>query len=326
MILSILACFFLTPLSAQTLEEPATPSNLPLFLQKAKSEYIQHPIHKNLQNHYYTLNKGQPKAIVFLPGLGESALKYYEIPDHLQIPNATFYLWDHIGQGFSSHLLPSEPKKVHIDTFETHLVALKQFLQSLRNSHTEIIVIGHSMGAHLALRLASENPQILDKLVLSSPLININQTWIPVRFVAWVLNLFPETSYPPLYFLFSKKTDGGSRLTHSTVRQRQYQKTIRLYPRIERQGATIGWIKVAQTSIDKMSLIDWTRITMPISLLQAETDFLVSNDKQTEVCKKLPNCQLEKIPGSLHEILFEADPVRNLAIHKIRQFVSTAQK
>jgi lysophospholipase len=300
MFLSMLTYLFLSHFSAHALPDAATLPDLSLFLQKAKSSYIQHPTHKKMRNHYYSLNEGQSKAIVFLPGLGEAALKYYELPDSLQIPNATFYLWDHIGQGFSSHMLPAEPKKVHIDSFRTHIVALQYFLQSLRQSHQEIIVIGHSMGAHLALLLASENPELFNQVVLSSPFINIRKTWIPVPLLTWILNLFPETSYPPFYFLFSKKTDDVSHLTHSLERQKQHQKTIALYPTLERKGATIGWIKAAQNSVRKMSVIDLKLIPVPISILQAESDLLVSNEKQIDICKKLPRCQLEKIPGSLH--------------------------
>lgn len=319
-IINAVLTLFLSVASAQDGTHP----KLEAFLQKAQSRYTPHPTRRDLKNHYYTLNAGQKKAVVFLPGMGESSVKYYELFDNLGLHSHTLYGWDHIGQGFSTHLLPEELKKVHIDSFETHLLTIKSFLKTLRTRHSEVTVIGHSMGGHLALRMLSENPDLMDQLVLTAPLIDINATRIPIHFLSWVLSAFPDSYYPPFYFLFVKKSADGTYVTNSLERQKEFQKTLDQFPNIKRQGATIGWIRAAQDSIQKLASVDYGKIQKPVFILQAEFDFLVDNEKQNFVCKKMPQCHLEQIKDSKHEILFELDGARNLAIEKIRRFIMSS--
>lgn len=321
-LLTIVLTLFLNSSSAKNVQNP----RLDAFLQKAQSRFTAHPNRAELKNHYYTINAGQDKAVLFLPGMGESSVKYYDLFENLGLTNYTLYGWDHIGQGFSSHLLPQELKKVHIDSFETHLVAIKSFLKTLRRQHRQVVVLAHSMGGHLALRALSEEPELIDQLILTAPLIDINSQRVPVYLLNWVLSAFPDSYYPPFYFLFIKKSADGTYVTNSIERQMEFQKTLELFPKIKRQGATIGWIRAAQDSIQKLSSTDFSKIQKPVLILQAELDYLVDNDKQTEVCKKMPQCRLEKIKDSKHEILFELDTARNFAIEKIRGFIRSSSE
>lgn len=293
------------------------------FLQSATSVTVPHPLKPQLQNHYYMVNPGQPVAVVYLPGMGESSLKYYDLFANLHLQNTTFYGWDHIGQGFSSHLLPKEIIKIHIDSFETHLAAIQSFLKKLRTQHGKIIVIGHSMGAHLAVRAAAENPGLIDALVLSAPLFDINPTLRTGTVLSWLLSFVPDTSYPPLYSFFVKKNGNGSWVTNSVERQADFQKTLNLYPELKRQGATVGWLRAARESLVKLKQQNLKNVNTPVLILQAETDYLVDNSAQDWACSQLPHCQKELMKNSKHEILFELDAVRNLAFEKIRLFITS---
>jgi lysophospholipase len=315
-------CILIGTLTAQDLATDP----LQFFLSSAQSSFRTHPDKKGIQNHYYTLADNQPRAVVFLPGMGEASLKYYDLFDQLQLKKTTFYGWDHIGQGFSTHLVPEAIQKVHIDNFETHISALDSFLNSIRHKHKEIIVIGHSMGGHLALRLSIEKPGLIDKLVLSAPLIEINQTWVPLGFVSWLFQFLPGTLYPPFYFLFTKKSADGSFVTQSEKRREMLKKLFEKYPAIKRQGATVGWIRAAQNSIQKLSAANPQKINIPVYILQAEHDYLVENSAQNRFCKKIKYCKIEVARNSKHEILFEIDEIRNLAIQKMSQFIDSEQK
>lgn len=301
--------------------EPTQPYSLQSFIQLAASNKIPHPTRPELHNHYYSLYAGQPTAVVFLPGMGEPSIKYYELFFMLNLPQTTFYGWDHIGQGFSSHLLPQQIKKVHLDSFETHLSPLRSFLTDLRKNHTRIIVIAHSMGGHLALRTVIENPKLVDLMIVTSPLIKINTSWVPSIFIEWLLQFYPEDSYPPLYSLLAQKKTRSTFVTNSLKRQEEFQKTIDRFPEIKRQGATVGWLKAAFQSTKELQKQNPTNITFPLLILQAETDYLVDNQEQNFFCKKIKNCQIEVIKNSKHEILFETDEVRSLTITKIRDFI-----
>lgn len=293
------------------------------FLQNSTSMTLPHPLQPQLQNHYDLVNPGQTTAVVFLPGMGESSLKYYDLFENLKLNNTTYYGWDHIGQGFSSHLLPDENIKVHIDSFETHLTALQSFFKKIRPQHKKIFIIAHSMGAHLALRLALENPGLIDALALSAPLFEIHPNLKTGTFLTWVLSLYPESSYPPLYSFFVKRNMNAGFVTNSVQRQNEFQKTLSLYPNIKRQGATVGWIRSARESIEKLKESNIQSLAIPVLILQADTDYLVDNSAQNEGCKKIPLCRIDVMKNSKHEILFEVDAVRSLALEKIRLFITS---
>ncbi len=293
------------------------------FLQTATSIKVPHPFQPPLYNHYYMVNPGQSVAVVFLPGMGESSLKYYDIFENLRLQNTTYYGWDHIGQGFSSHLLPQELIKVHIDSFDTYLTAIQAFLKKLRTQHRKVIVIGHSMGAHLAVRAAAENPGLIDALILSAPLFDIHPTLRTGAVLTWLLSLFPDSSYPPLYSFFVKKNIKNGWVTNSVEKQEEFQKTLTLYPELKRQGATLGWLRAARESVGKLKQLNFKSLHAPVLLLQADTDYLVDNSAQDWACSQLPKCQKEVMKNSKHEILFEVDAVRNLAFEKMRLFITS---
>ena len=293
------------------------------FLQTATSIKIAHPFQPLLYNHYYMVNPGQPVAVVFLPGMGEASLKYYDLFENLRLQNSTYYGWDHIGQGFSSHLLPEELIKVHIDNFDTQITAIEAFFKKLKTQHRKIIVLGHSMGAHLAVRVAAQNPALIDALILSAPLFDINPTLRTGAVLTWLLSLFPDSSYPPLYSFFVKKNIKNGWVTNSVEKQEEFQKTLTLYPELKRQGATIGWLRAARESVGKLKQVNLKSIQVPVLLLQADTDYLVDNSAQDLACSQLPQCQKEVMKNSKHEILFEVDAVRNLAFEKMRLFITS---
>jgi lysophospholipase len=278
-----------------------------------------------LYNHYYSSKTDKDTAVVFLPGMGEPAIKYYDITTDLEI-DATYYLWDHIGQGISFHFVPLERQKVYVDTFDTYTKTLTHFLESIRSKHKTIIVIAHSMGGHIALKVSHEKPLLIDKLVLSAPLIEINKTWVPIHFIAWLANIFPGEYYPPFYFLFKKNSERGNYTTTSKEKVAIYKQTKLVYPEIVRSGATLSWIRASLESIDQLKKMSWNDYKTPLLLIQAEEDFLVSNPAQNEICKRIPTCSMKHVLKSRHELLFENKEPRDAAVTYIKDFLIEKKK
>lgn len=312
-----IACFLLLlpPVYAQDLS--SLDPKVQTFLKTYKSERLSY---NTLFNHYYQSPVSADTAIVFLPGMGEPALKYYDLATDIK-GNATLYFWDHIGQGESSHLVPEEMQKVHIDSFKTHVESFTAFLQNIRKSHKKIILIGHSMGAHVALRAVIAHPELAEGLVMSAPLMEINSTWVPVHLISWLANFVPSTYYPPFYSLFKRNSERGNYTTTSKERVAIYKQTYTLFPNIKRSGATLGWIRAAQESISELRAADLSKVELPMLLLQAEQEYLVSNPAQTATCKRIASCELKIVTGSRHELLFETDKPRSQALQWINEFI-----
>jgi len=314
--LSLLLMLF----SALATASDITPAAVDAFLKNMKSETVS-VSGPNLVNHYYRSAADFDTAVLFLPGMGEPALKYYALAEDFKDLPVTLYMWDHVGQGDSTSLLPpADHQKIYVETFETYMIGLENFLTILHRTHKTVYVVAHSMGSHLALRIAMERPDLIQKLALSSPFIDLNYKNLPVKYIAWLLPYLSGSSYPPLYSFF--KGDGKkSTMTHSEERLALFKQTLAQHPELERDGATIGWLRAALASIAILKRDDPTRAAIPVLMLQASDDVLVDTGAQTALCKKLPHCELKQIPDSYHEILFEKDPARKTAVDDILEFL-----
>lgn len=314
----VLSLLLSTTFFSAAIELSALDPGVRAFLKDYESQQIF--LDQKLYNHYYKSPVAHETAIVFLPGMGEPAIKYYDLPKDIK-KSATFYLWDHIGQGSSSHLLPQETIKVHIDSFETHITAFKKFLGELKKKHKRIFVVGHSMGGHIALRVLYDDPNLIDKLATTAPLMEINSTWVPIHLVAWLANIFPADYYPPFYNWFKKTSERNNYTTTSKEKIEVYRKTTAIFPNIKRNGATLGWIRAAQDSIKILKESRLEKITTPILIVQAEMEFLVSNQAQQQACQRISSCTLKVVKNSRHEILFETEDPRNEALKLINNFL-----
>ncbi len=314
---------FLSPAIAQSVGTTSSPATLAApvqaFLDSFESKHIF--FNEYMHNHYFQSKTKSDTAVVFLPGMGEPAIKYYELAQDLK-GEFTMYLWDHIGQGHSYHFVPLESEKVHIDSFDTHIGALTHFLTQVRKSHKHIVLIAHSMGGHIALRTLLQHPELGDSVVLTAPLMEINTKWVPIHFVAWLAGYLPADYYPPLHSLFRRGSENGSYTTTSKERMATYRQTQAVYPEIKRSGATLGWVKQAVKSLKDFDEANVDRLTVPVFILQAEHDFLVSNPAQAKACQRISNCKLQIVPESRHELLFENDKPRGITIKAINDFIS----
>jgi lysophospholipase len=63
-------------------------------------------------------------------------------------------------------------------------------------------------------------------------------------------------------------------------------------------------------------------VRLPVLILAAGRDRLVSNAEIRRVAGQLPDARLEAFPSAAHEILREADPVRRDALARIDSFLA----
>lgn len=307
----LLVILSLSTLSAEEFRRPWDD-----FLEKMTSVDIPFGEHKNRVYQSKTL---KPTALIFLPGMGEPSMKYHELARDLNSIDATLYFWDHIGQGFSTHLLPENTEKTHIDDFQTHVDSFKNFLRILRAKHNQIYVISHSMGGHVTLRVLQSSPELIDKLVTTSPMIDLRRYSIPINWIQWLLSLHQPTDYALGTLLFKIKK--SPLLSHSQTRIKNYRELLQTHPTLQRKWITAQWAKAATDSILKLNSDQHNKIITPILILQADNEYLVNNSAQITFCQSQPHCQLKKIDNAYHEILYEDDSIRNQALQEIKNFL-----
>jgi lysophospholipase len=83
-----------------------------------------------------------------------------------------------------------------------------------------------------------------------------------------------------------------------------------------------SWMRAAFRSAAAAFTADrLKRVAVPILLLAAGHDRLVSNAEIARAARLLPQAELETFPDAAHEILREADPIRLAALARIDAFL-----
>lgn len=291
----------------------ANTASFNFFLNTHQEEKIAHPSH-NLQNSYYKNHTPSPAALVHLTGMGETAMKYHEYSVDVAERGVQAYFWDHIGHGTSSHLIPNERDKVHIDDFETYIETLIHFLEKLRSKHKTIYVSAHSMGGHIALRVALQRPELIDKLVVTAPMIELHGALGWLDNFSLLLHLFSDTAYPPFAANYEKGDNHFERLTHSKERADQFQWIQENYPEVRRHTVTMGWLKQAVPSMKRIRRPPRNSLKVPTLLITASADKIVDVAAQARFCNKQSLCSQKILEGARHEILAETDNYRSQAL------------
>ena len=120
-----------------------------------------------------------PKILV-LPGFTEYCEKYAHIGQVIHQKGYDSLTIDWPGQGLSGNL-GRDDLAVHIDDFVDHLTALKALLVKAGWHDSELHILAHSMGGHLAIRAASLLAQQVQSVALSAPMM------VPVQKPIWVI-------------------------------------------------------------------------------------------------------------------------------------------
>jgi 2-hydroxy-6-oxonona-2,4-dienedioate hydrolase len=108
----------------------------------------------------YGESKNRDKRhVLFIHGLGALSFGWRDIPDALSEQFHTIAL-DLIGFGGSDKLQEADYTVKGLSKF------IIDFLDAIKLKNEKITVIGHSLGGYIALRIAIENKNLVEKMVL----------------------------------------------------------------------------------------------------------------------------------------------------------------
>lgn len=118
-------------------------------------------LYEKSDNLYYRClkNPKATKAIIFLHGLGGTNVYWSDAYKKL-CKDCSLYFIDALGFGYSK-----KPKGKY--DMAMHIKALHKFIEN-DVDETEIVLVGHSMGANLALAYTAEYPESVKKTILMS--------------------------------------------------------------------------------------------------------------------------------------------------------------
>ena len=250
--------------------------------------------------------------IVILTGLSEFCEKYLELISFLNNHSMEILIFDWPGLGLSgAHGNP--PTTSHTPGFDDLLRAGCDVIDKTGWADKRFFVIGHSMGGHLAFRLAGlKKYQIAGIIALSPMMLPQVMPSLPIFILATIVSIcgfekkiIPQTEKNTL--LKTRKFNPQNPLSRN---QKNIEKIIELInenPALARSGVSFGWLSSALYSCFKTTTRSTflKKIKPPVLILIGSGDKLVSINAIRKSVKYVSNSQLISFNKAKHELYIE---------------------
>jgi len=269
-------------------------------------------------------------TIVIFSGRSEFVEKYAETIEDLLARDLAVLAFDWRGQGLSDRVL-DHPRKGHVESYEHYLGDAAAVLAQARalGLPRPWIVLGHSMGGHLALRWIHDHPDDFAAAVLTAPMIDFRHPPLP----RWLVRLIAQagcalglgSSYGPSQRDVVPQVCRfeGNPLTSCRERFERYRAAIASDPRVTLGGVTYGWVAATLRSIAVTAAPDFARaIRLPVLLALAGRDRVVDNRAALALAARLADVTTLHLPEAEHEILIETDAVRVAFFAELDRFLA----
>lgn len=263
-------------------------------------------------------------SLLFANGRGDFVEKYLEALAHWHGRGWNVASFDWRGQGGSRGSIVGG----HLDSFDPLVADLGAMVDGwIRETPGPHILVGHSMGGHLVLRLLIERQPKVDAAVLVAPMIGINATPIPLwlgRRIARLLAGMGWRERPAWKENERPAPPGSTRQSYLTSCADRYADELWWREREPGYGLgppSWGWLDAAYRSMRAFAPGTLRRVETPVLLLGTERDRLVSPTEIKRAAKDLPNAELLMFRSAAHELLRESDAVRLEALARIDAFL-----
>ena len=258
-------------------------------------------------------------TVVFFNGRTEYMEKYAEVVEELNQRGFEAYSCDWRGQGLSDRML-ADSQKGYVACFEDYLDDLDQLMAILqsRRAPSPFILLGHSMGGHIAIRFLERYPERFIRVILTSPMIDIQLPgFLPRSLLRWLARTAVRKGLQGAYVPGAGGVNArdrrfeGNPLTSDRVRFERNVAMIQRDPRLAVGGVTYGWLDAAMRSIDHVAAPACARsFRVPLLMVTAAEDQIVCRRAQEQFCRQVPDCRIVCIEGARHELLVETDARR----------------
>lgn len=270
-------------------------------------------------------------AMLFMAGRGDAYEKYLESFEHWRQQGWCVTAADWRGQGGSGRL-GNDNATGHIDDFGEWIADLEAYWDHWsKQCDGPRVLVGHSMGGHLTMRAVIDealNPAP-DALVLSAPMLDTFPEVLPLPVKRGFASMMARLGDPkrPAWKMSEKPgaTPGmrNTLLTHDEDRYadelwwREHRPELALGP------GSWGWVREAYESTARIFAPGALEsVGVPVFIVATDNDKLVSPAAIRAAIARLPDvAHLTFGSEARHEILREADPVRNRALDAIDTFL-----
>lgn len=249
-------------------------------------------------------------TVIVCPGRTEFIEKYFEVARELQAKGFAALILDWPGQGLSDRLL-DDPRKGHIDNFQTFMGALRRGLENLDDRlPAPYVSLAHSMGGAIALAAIAEKEVEVQAAAFCAPMWGLRTRIFGIRYLVWAMRVMGRSGD------FAQQPGPPERFEQNIVTrdQRRWQiqrDLVDTAPELELGPVTWGWLGASLDIVRTFARASKLKeISIPVFVASAEEEKLVDNRTHGRVANDLPDCEHITVDGALHEILMETDDRR----------------
>lgn len=277
-------------------------------------------------HYYYAVHPQEKASIVISHGFCEFFAKYHELAYYFYQMGYSVFFLEHRGHGYSQREVP-EIDKVYIKSYDRYVEDLKCFVDQIvtKKSQTKrYILFAHSMGGGIGALFLEKYPEIFQKAVLSSPLMQMNFQGIPDIAVKvllfWSVLAHWNTRYVPKQHgydgIYTYKT--SSTLSEPRYAYAFYQRE--LTPEFRTYGGCYSWTRATIAATKKLQK-NAEKVQVPVLLFQAGCDSMVMPKGQEIFVERSGNTRMVRYKDSKHEIFNATPEIRDAYYREIFTFL-----
>ena len=261
-------------------------------------------------------------TVIIIPGYTATMNMYGEHITHLTDRGYHVMGFDLRGQGGSERPRIGQPEKLMIDDFSRYSNELSDFIKSQNFSEDRnVILIGMSLGGHVAMRLSGDHPGVIDGLLLLAPAlqpvsgdVEFDQA---LKIMKWGRRLGKDNRYLPgqsNWVPYHEANLLRVGIEHCASNPDRLPLRDAIFTNIPEQrvgGITFNWgIEFFESSLYLRADDYLENISLPITMIHAELDLYVETDVNISACDaRLPNCKNVQYAGSGHCLFNESDDI-----------------
>ena len=264
-------------------------------------------------------------SLLFAGGRGDFIEKYLETLAHFRGQGWRVTSFDWRSQGGSR----GDIVNGHLESLDVLVDDMAALIDDWRRDAAgPHVVIAHSMGGHVLARVLAERRPAIDAAVLVAPMMMVNSAPLPPWAAWWTARLFNRLGMglaPVWRPASSPLPPGSSRQAYLTGSPERYADELWWWerePGYNLGAPSWGWLLAAFNSSAALTADALAGIELPLLLLGAERDRLVSAAAIRRAAAAVRGAELRMFADAGHEILREADPVRLQALAAIDDFLA----
>lgn len=283
--------------------------------------------HRNKKLRYAVFRSPHSVAkgtIVLLQGRNECIEKYYETIINMTAMGFWVATFDLRGQGGSDRLVKN-PEAGHVQRFRDYEQDVSLFMEQivLPDTRLPFYLVAHSTGALVALSMAPNLANRIERMALCSPFIQLAGQALPrpaVFAIAATLSLI-GLGRMRLGKDQRERSFIGNPLTSDEIRFARNLALMQTRPELFIGSPTARWLYETLKTASRITKQEHlTNIHVPTLLLAPVLDPITPFGAQEELSRNFRAAQLIPVTGARHELLHERDIFRSQALAAIEAF------